>query len=282
VTCISRPGHDAYHSADVAIKYAAYNDVSALTDALLGHDVLIEAFNPAAAADQATIAEAALAAGVARIITPDFSGDTFHAEAAGAQIFAPKLAAQAALEEVVARSDGRLSWTAIIVGPWIDWCIGQNIFWINGPGRTVTRYGSGEQRVSLSRRDLCGEVLIEVLIDPERFRNRAAYFSSHTVTTNELIEVVQGLEPGWKVVDVPLEEYAAEARRLWDEDTRNGVKNRLGSQAYPMMATAVLMDEENRFGADFSDKAEPGWDDDGKDALKETLEEALGLAKTSD
>ncbi|KAF5009958.1 hypothetical protein FDECE_3865 [Fusarium decemcellulare] len=127
----------------------------------------------------------------------------------------------------------------------------------------------------MSRRALNGEALVAVLKNPERFLNRPAYFASHTVSTNELIAVVKelGLE-GWLTVDVPIKGHYEEALRLWEEDSANGVEDRLGSKAYPMLSTVALLNEENRYGADFSQKVEPGWDE-GKDALRESLRQLL-------
>jgi hypothetical protein len=53
-------------------------------------------------------------------------------------------------------------------------------------------------------------------------------------------------------VDVLLEH----GKKLRDEDTQKGVKDRLNSAAYPMLGTYGVFAEDNRYGADFSDKIE--------------------------
>ncbi|KAJ3530649.1 hypothetical protein NM208_g9233 [Fusarium decemcellulare] len=275
VTCITRPGSKAILPKGVITKSADYTDHKSLTAALENQDALVEAFNPAASAHQELILKSASAAGVRHIITPDFSGDTFHPRISELLIFEPKLRAKRQLETIIAQSEGKLTWTAIITGPWFDWTIETGIFWVNKEKRTIYRYGSGDQKCSMSRRALNGEALVAVLKNPERFQNRPAYFASHTVSTNELIAVVKelGLE-GWSTVDVPIKGHHEEALRLWEEDSANGVEDRLGSKAYPMLSTVALLNEENRYGADFSQKVEPGWDE-GKDALKESLKKLL-------
>ncbi|KAM5343560.1 hypothetical protein ACJ41O_012097 [Fusarium nematophilum] len=277
VTCITRPASKSTLPTGVTTKTANYTDTTSLTLALKDQDALVEAFNPAAAVHQELILQAALAAGVRHIITPDFSGDTFHPLVGELLIFEPKLRAKYQLEGIVAASQGRLSWTAIVVGPWFDWTIETGIFWVNRDQRVITRYGSGDQKFSMSRRALNGEALVAVLKDPERFRNRPAYFASHTVSTNQLIGLVEELSlEGWTVVDISMEGYAEEARRLWDEDSARGVENRLASKAYPMLSTVALLDEGNRYGSDFSSKVEAGWDE-GEAALKESLRKLLVL-----
>ncbi|KAF5025517.1 hypothetical protein F66182_2422 [Fusarium sp. NRRL 66182] len=275
VTCITRPGSRAILPTGVITKVADYQNLKSLTAALMNQDALVEAFNPAASAQQQLILKSALAAGVRHIITPDFSGDTFHPLLSEVLIFEPKLRAKRQLEAIIAQSDGKLAWTAIITGPWFDWAIETGIFWVNKEKRTVYRYGSGNQKCSMSRRALNGEALVAVLKNPENFQNRPAYFASHTVSTNELIETIEELDlDGWTTIDVSIDGHYEEALRLWEEDTANGVEDRLGSKAYPMLSTVALLNEENRYGADFSQKAEPGWDE-GRSALKESLRKLL-------
>ncbi|OHE98286.1 hypothetical protein CORC01_06483 [Colletotrichum orchidophilum] len=275
VTCITRTDSKRNLPIDVVVRVSDYSDVAALTVALKDQDAVVEAFNPAAASYQTHILQAALAAGVKHIITPDFSGNTFHPNAKEAVIFNPKLTAQREVERVVAESNGSLAWTAIISGPWYDWTIERGIFWVNKENRTVTRYGSGDQKYSISRRALNGEALVAVLNNPEEYRNRAAYFASHTVSTNQLIAVVKdlGLE-NWKIVDVPFDGFAEKAHAMWQEDTENGVTDRLNSKAYAALSTVALLDEGNRYGSNFEDQVESGWDEGG-DALKENLRRLL-------
>ncbi|KAJ3535427.1 hypothetical protein NM208_g7138 [Fusarium decemcellulare] len=256
-------------------KTANYTDEDSLVAAFEGQDALIEAFNPAAAAHQSLIVQAALEAGVKHIMTPDFSSDTFHPRAGEVLVFEPKIVAQRELERIVAASGDSLSWTAIVIGPWYDWGIEQGMLWINKSSRTITRFGSGNQKLSMSRFGLAAEATIAVLKDPQRFANRPAYFASHTLSTNQLIKYTQEVAPGnWTIDDASVEELRATGRKLWDEDTTNGVTNRLSSRAYPMLATAALFDEDNSYGADFGDKLEDGWDE-GDAALKENLKRLL-------
>ena len=275
MTCITRPGSKSSLPSGVATKSVDYSDASSLTAALQDQHVLVEAFNPAATSNQGLILQAALAAGVERIITPDFSGDLFNPNINEVMIFEPKMRAKPELEKFIEASNGTMSWTAIITGPWYDWSIDRGIFWVNKEKRTITRFGSGNQKVSISRHALCGEALVAVLVDPEKFRNRPAYFASHSVSTNQIIDAMKEIGFGdWEIVDVPFDSFFDEARRLWEEDTVKGVENRLQTTAYPMLATVSFMDETNRYGADFGDKLEPGWDE-GDAVLKENLRKLL-------
>jgi hypothetical protein len=275
VTCITRPNSKATLPDGVAVKTADYTDIEALVAGLQGQDALVEAFNPVAASHQALILQAALATGVRHIITPDFSGDTFNTNADELLIFDTKRRAQRELESVVAASGNKLSWTAIIVGPWYDWTIERGFFWIDRNQRVITRYDSGDQKYSISRLALAGEALVAVLEDTKKYRNRPAYFASHTITTNRLIAIVKDLGlKGWTVIDGSIDGYMEKAHKLWQRDTEIGVENRLVTKAYEMFATLALLNGENRYGSDFSDRAEPGWDE-GEAALREDLRKLL-------
>lgn len=257
------------------LKKADYADRESLISAFQGQDVLVEAFNPAAAIHQKVIIEAALAAGIKHVITPDFSGDTFNPNIGEIYLFNTKIKAQKELEEAVAASGGKLSWTAIINGPWYDWLIERDYFWIKREARTITRYGDGNQKLSISKFSINGDAVVAVLKNPDGFRNRPAYFESHSVSMNELIAIVQDLDlRQWEIIDVPLDEHLAEARKLWNEDTAKGVTNRLGSKAYLMLSAVALLDQDNRYGGHFGDRAEPGWNED-EAALRDDLRRLL-------
>ncbi|VUC22974.1 unnamed protein product [Clonostachys rosea] len=276
VTAIARPGSEAAYPQDLAIKRVAYDDFDSLVAVLRGHHAIVEAFNPAAAHLQTTIVRAALTAGVAHVITPDFSSDTFNPQASELMIFEPKLKAQRELESLTSSPDCPLSWTAIITNPWYDWAIEAGIFWMNKANRTITRFGSGNQKYAMSRFEICGEAVVAVLQEPEKFRNRPAYFAHHTVSNNDLISIIREVLPQehWKVVDVPVKNFLSEGLKLWNEDTGKGVANRLETRAYQMLGTVGIFDEDNRFGADFGEKVEPGYDA-GLDNLKQDLKRLL-------
>ncbi|KAL6830934.1 NAD(P)-binding protein [Trichoderma sp. SZMC 28015] len=277
VTIIARPESTATYPEGVTVKKSSYDDLETLTEALKGQDALVEAFNPAAAEHQSIIVRAALAAGVRRLITPEFSTDSFSAHAEEVGIFEPKRKAQKELEELTSAPGCILSWTAIIPGGWFDWGIEGGFFWIDKKQKTITRFGSGNQKVSISRLQLCAETIVKVLQNPDKYRNRVAYVADYAVSTNEFIDIIKEISSGeeWKVVDVDIEEFKKEGFRLWDEDTKNGVKTRLFTKAYTMLGTVALFDEENRYDADYSYKQEPGT---GRpiESLKEELKKLLG------
>lgn len=261
--------------ANVTVKSAAYDDVASLSEILQGQHALIEAFNPAAAIDQSAIVRAAIAAGVKHILTPDFSSDTFNPHVDELMIFEGKRKAQQELEGLVAQSNGAIFWTAIIVGAWYDWGIQNALFWVNSSEKTITRFGSGNQKYAISRLSHVSDFVVHVLQNSDNFRNTPAYFASHTITTNQLVDLVsEAAGEGWKVVDVDVTEFVGVGRQLWEKDTEAGITNRVATQAWAMLGTAGLFDERNRYGGDFGEKLEQGWDE-GINTLKNNLKTLL-------
>jgi nucleoside-diphosphate-sugar epimerase len=245
---------------------------------LRGQDAVIEAFNPSAVPNQRNIAEAAVAADVKHILTPDFSTDTFNPHVGELLIYDGKKKAQDELETVVKESEGKLSWTAIIVGAWYDWAIDTGAFWINKNDRTIMRFGTGDQKYTISKLPHVADFVVHVLRNPEEFSNRPAYFASNTITTNQLIDIVKGIgEKEWKIIDIDFSDFLETGRQLWAKDTEMGVEKRNTTQAWALLGTIVLFNEENRYGADYEEKLEPGWDQ-GLDALARDLRALLTKA----
>ncbi|KFZ12981.1 hypothetical protein V501_03935 [Pseudogymnoascus sp. VKM F-4519 (FW-2642)] len=245
----------ATHAHPSAIfKCASYESTMSLEEALQDQDAIVEAFNPIAAAYQDNILRAAIRMGVKHIITPDFSSDTFNPQAHELRIFEPKLCSQTRLESLA--SQGKIYWTAIIVGPFYDWAISRGLFWVNNQDRKITLFGSGNQRISMSALSIVGRATVAVLQHPKDFVNRPAYFADYTISTNELIALWTLYENGSK---------------LWDKDTDNGLKDRLSTPAYVLLGT---FEEDSRYGADFGTKVEPGWEKP-RHQLKQDLNKLL-------
>ena len=118
VTAVSRSA-GANFPPSVKTAVVDYSNHQQLVDLFKENDVVIEAFNPSAAALQPAIVDAALEAGIKHLITPDFACDTFNKYAGDLLIYDVKIEAQKELEKRV-KGLG-MKWTAIITGGWYDW-----------------------------------------------------------------------------------------------------------------------------------------------------------------
>ncbi|KIW00084.1 uncharacterized protein PV09_08426 [Verruconis gallopava] len=229
--------------ASVRTTVIDYNSQESLERAFRGHDAIVETFNPTVAVHQDTIVQAAIAAKVIHLITPDFSTDTFNENADELMIFEPKLNAQRVLE--VYAATGAIQWTAVITGPFFDWGILKKVFWVDKDTKEVIIFGSGDQKVSMSAIDMSGRAVVAILREPQKFSNRAAYFADYTVSNNELLALLRDIDPKgeWKSKNIPISSFFSQAKQLWEQDTKAGVKDRLNSTAYQMLGTYGLFEE---------------------------------------
>lgn len=112
----------------------------------------------------------------------------------------------------------------------------------------------------MSRLDIVGRATVAALPNPGAYANRPAYFADCTLSTNELLALLEGGSPGWKTENVPVKYLLSQGLLQWNIDTANGVEDRLHSVAYMMLGTYGIFEEGNRYGADFGKKAESEWE----------------------
>ena len=291
VTAASRSKTDDFPSG-VKTAIVDYSNHQQLVELFKQHDVVIEAFNPSAANLQPAIVDAAIEAKIKHLITPDFACDTFNKNAGDLLLYDVKVEAQKELEKRLKESGSDMKWTAIITGGWYDWgkssstvleagsysrsAIPIGWFWIQPATQTVMVYGSGDQKYSISQVGTAGKATIEVLNNPEKYTNRPVYVCDYTISTNEIIPLLEEIRPGWNIVRNDIEGTLEQATKMWEDDTKNGVTDRLRTMAYALLGTAGLFNEQNKYGADHSHKAEMGFDNKGLNELKEELRVLCG------
>jgi hypothetical protein len=138
-------------------------------------------------------------------------------------------------------------------------------------------YGSGDQKYSMSRVVTAGQATIEVLRNPDNYKNRPVYICDYTVSTNEIIPLLEDIKLGWNIQRNDVSGVLALGRKMWDEDTKKGITDRLPTPAYAMLGTAGLFDENNKYGADHGFKAEMGFNNKSLGDLKEELRVLCGM-----
>jgi hypothetical protein len=82
----------------------------------------------------------------------------------------------------------------------------------------------------------------------------------------------------WNVVNVPLGSFFENGKKAYDEDTKKGVKGWLNTSAYQMLGTYGTFEEGNRYGVDFGERMETGFEKK-VERLKNELRELIGLSE---
>ncbi|KAH8697958.1 hypothetical protein BGW36DRAFT_320529 [Talaromyces proteolyticus] len=176
----------------ITILKGDLNDPHFLKGTLTGQDVLIIALNstPANFELQNKLIDIAANLGVKRIIPSDFGSDVTNNNIVKAvPPYQAKLDATKYLERVVFDHPGT-SWTAVINGPFYDWCLERNLYGFNPKARTAVLYDNGVGKFDTTRLVTVGQVVAKIITQPEEFRNSHVYISEFTVSQNDIFDVL--------------------------------------------------------------------------------------------
>ncbi|KAK2613271.1 hypothetical protein N8I77_000193 [Diaporthe amygdali] len=138
--------------------------------------------------EQAKVAEAAVKAGVKRFIPSEYGSDSSSADViAVVPFFQPK---KAQLDWLASQED-RISWTAIITGPFFDWGLKQGMMGFELPNKSATLVDGGNTRFTTSTVAQIGRAIISVLKHPSETKNQLVFVESFTTTQLEVLAALQ-------------------------------------------------------------------------------------------
>ncbi|PBP20179.1 hypothetical protein BUE80_DR009022 [Diplocarpon rosae] len=209
ITAISRPSSPATFPSSVMVLKADYTDVEALALALKGQDALILAVGTDGLAGQSVFIDAAIAAGVQRIIPSEFGSDVSKASAM--PVFGYKVATRKHLEERIA--DGaNTSYTYVINGGFLDWGLEHN-FLLDWKSARPALYNNGEFVFSATTLASVGQAVVGVLGHPEETKNRFVYVEDLGISQKKLLDLARKVAPSreWEPVNVNLAELESSA-----------------------------------------------------------------------
>jgi len=84
-----------------------------------------------------------------------------------------------------------LSWTALIVGPIFDWCLGNGFLGFDLTSNRATIWDDGETRFSCVNADALGKAVVSILEHPTETANNYVYVSSVVPTQNEILHALE-------------------------------------------------------------------------------------------
>lgn len=192
--------------------------------ALEGQHVLISALGKGALALQPRLIEAAVAAGVKRILPSEFGSNLQNPKVREFPTYGPKVQ----IEELLERHSVNLgvSYTFIYNNTLLDWAISsQGRMLLNPVDRSMTIYDGGNKLFSTASMATVGKAVVGVLDHYEATANRAVYVHDVIITQNELLEMAKAAtaEDGgkeWTVTHLSTADLEAGARLAW----QNGFK----------------------------------------------------------
>ncbi|KAF1976721.1 isoflavone reductase family protein [Bimuria novae-zelandiae CBS 107.79] len=200
VTILTRASSSAKFPAGVPVKTIsdAYTTAE-LTTAFTGHDAVVSAIStgPVTKDDLAfRIIDACLAAGVRRLIPSEFGANNLDPRATSlVPVYALKGKMLKYLIERAAASKGKLTWTSISCGSWLDWGLNPaasgNFLGIDVKRRKATIWDSGRARFSVTTSGNTGFAVARALLHPELSENKQIFLSDFVTTPREILESLE-------------------------------------------------------------------------------------------
>ncbi|KAL7907436.1 hypothetical protein GGI35DRAFT_487146 [Trichoderma velutinum] len=192
VTVITRLESQATFTNRVRVSRIDITSKEAVESVLQGHDALVSTISPAAAGDQRTIIDAAVAAKVRRFLPSEFGVDLRRTEERSlGWILANKVNVTDYLSEVVQKNPW-FTWTGLAVGIFFDWGIKTRfLLGINAKDKTGTIVDSGNKPYAATHVSFIGEAVAAILKKPEETANKYLTVFSFATTQNEVLKIFE-------------------------------------------------------------------------------------------
>ncbi|KAI3393226.1 hypothetical protein diail_4553 [Diaporthe ilicicola] len=154
------------------------------------------------------LVDAALAAGVYRYIPSDWSVDPLNKAANSLPVFSKRVERDNYLFERCQSSGGRMTWTIVANGPFLDWNLRTGFMGISLSNKRAELMDGGDNRVVWTTLDSVGKAVAGVMEHPEETQNRPVYVHSVVKSCHEMLKHAQAAlgADGWQVINVNAEE----------------------------------------------------------------------------
>ncbi|RYC64773.1 hypothetical protein CHU98_g1463 [Xylaria longipes] len=207
VKVLTREGSTSTFPARVASKAVDYASVESLTSALQGQDALVSTIATVAVAGQWPLVDAAVAAGLRRIIPSEFGINTrFLGKEPIGTILQGKIQTLNYIHEK-SKQDPSFTWTGISTGLFFDWGLEHGSIGLDKATKTATIYDSGNEPYQASNLPHIGKAIAAVLKHPEPTINRYISIASFNPTQNQVLEIAEKLTGSkWTVNHIPASE----------------------------------------------------------------------------
>lgn len=158
---------------NVEQRVVNYNSLESLTEALKGQDAVIDATSVSDPAIAIRIIDAAVAAGVSRFISAEFSADPRALNARSLSVSYVKRTSFEHLEQLA--KDNRISFTAVSNSAFLDWNLETESMNTDVGKKTVQLLGKGNVVIPWTLLNEVGQATTNVLLNLEETRNRVVY-----------------------------------------------------------------------------------------------------------
>ncbi|KAL2689341.1 hypothetical protein Neosp_003394 [[Neocosmospora] mangrovei] len=210
VTILSRRALSDVPSG-VVVQVVDFESVSALTESLKGQDALVDATWASDSSLAVRLTDAAVAAGVYRIIPSEFGVDPANAKARSLAVFQGKAKALEHIQKLA--DDGKITWTAISNNSFLDWGLRTKFLAIDLENKRISYLNGGNTIVPNTTIVSVATAVANVLSKPEETKSRICYICNRQMTQRELAALAKRAlgEQGWEEEDLDMNQVFKKA-----------------------------------------------------------------------
>ncbi|KAK7970246.1 hypothetical protein PG996_001319 [Apiospora saccharicola] len=203
VTALSRAGSASTPPVGVDVKKVDYGSPEALQAALAGQDALISVIATTATGEQYPFIDAAIAAGVQRIIPSEFGINTRTVPHPGLRAMVQSKIKLVDYLQEKSRENPGLTWTGISNSFFFDTIKKGFGFGLDFKTKTATIVDSGDEPFDVATLRFVAQAVVAVLSSPDKTANQYLTVSGAVTTQNQLLEILREGGDEWKTVQVP-------------------------------------------------------------------------------
>lgn len=203
ITILSRATSSAKFPGGIPVKHVSDNfTVAELTAAFKDQDAVVSAISTLPAIRGGTdglqfrLIDAAIAAGVRRFIPSEFGADNLDPRA---RELVPTYDLKGQMLEYLIQkaeeSDGKLTWTSIACGSWLDWALDPsksgNFLNIDIKGRKATIWDSGNTRFAVTTSSNTGLAVAHSLVHADLTENKQVFLADFMTTPRAIVNALE-------------------------------------------------------------------------------------------
>jgi len=210
VRALRRHGSSATFPAGVDVVDVDFASVHSLTIALKGQDAVVVTTATTAVKEQYPLIDAAVAAGVKRLLPSEFGSNIDNDKARKLPLLSGK--AEVADYIIEKTKTSGLTYTSVYNNAFLDWGL-EHDFLLRISDYNPVLLNDGNLRFSTTTLSTVADAVVAVLNKPDETRNRAVFVHDLVTTQNELLALAKRVAPEkpWRETHVDLEEAFAGA-----------------------------------------------------------------------
>ena len=220
VTVLTRPSSKSTYPASVKVATVDYDDAESLKSTLKGQDAFISTLSTAAVAQQSRLIDAAIAAGVQRIIPSEFGCDLSNPKARQLPVYRQKVQIEDELEQKVKGT--QTTYTLVFNNAFLDWALDRS-FLIDVKGKKVEIYDGGNNPFTSTPLSEVAKGTVAVLKHPEETANKGVRLYGISLTQNKLLGIAQRVvgKDGWQITEESTAELEKQSYAALEKDPGN-------------------------------------------------------------